>query len=51
MNESEAIETLEMLVDYMSVVRDVVNSYLNGEIGLKELADMRDGLDNFLDLF
>lgn len=51
MSETEAIETLEVLIDYMSVVRDVVNSYVNGEIGLKELEDMRDGLDNVLDSF
>lgn len=51
MSETEAIETLEVLVDYMSVVRDVVNSYINGEIGLKELEDMRDGLDSVLDSF
>lgn len=48
MSETEAIETLEVLVDYMGVVRDVVNSYINGEIGLEELADVRDGLDNVL---
>lgn len=51
MSETEAIETLEVMVDYMGVVRDVVNSYINGEIGLKELEDMRDGLDSVLDSF
>lgn len=51
MSETEAIETLEVLVDYMSVVRDGVNSYINGETGLKELEDMVNGLDNVLDSF
>lgn len=51
MSETEAIETLEVLVDYMSVVRDVVDSYLNGEIGLKELEGMKDGLNTVLDSF
>lgn len=51
MSETEAIETVEVLVDYMGVVRDVVNSYISGEIELEELADMRDGLNNVLDSF
>ena len=48
MNENEAIETL---VEYLSVVRDVVNSYTNDEIGVDELKELVEGMGNVLDSF
>lgn len=51
MSETEAIEVLGALVEYIQVANEVVEAYLNGEIGISSLEELSKGMKNILESF
>lgn len=51
MSETEAIETLGALVEYIQVVNEVVEAYLNGETDISSLEELSEGMKNILESF
>lgn len=51
MSETEAIETLGALVEYIQVVNEVVEAYLNGETDISSLKELSEGMKNILKSF
>ena len=51
MSETEAIETLGTLVEYIQVVNEVVEAYLNGETDISSLEELNEGMKSILESF
>lgn len=51
MSEAEAIETIISLVDYIEVVSEVVETYLNGGTGIDSLEELDKSMKDILNSF